>query len=41
MPAGNLAGGLVYSQIQNLKTAQNSQTKLRILVLYEKRKELG
>jgi hypothetical protein len=33
--AGNLIGGLTYSQIQNLKTAQNSQTKFRILITDE------
>jgi hypothetical protein len=36
MPAGNLIGGLVYSQIQNSKTACEYQTKLRIPFLYEK-----
>jgi hypothetical protein len=36
-----MIGGLVYSQIQNLKTAYYYQTKLRILVVYEKRKDLG
>jgi hypothetical protein len=30
--AGNLIGGITYSQIQNFKTAQNLETKLRILV---------
>jgi hypothetical protein len=40
MPADNMIGGLVYSQIQNSKTAQNYQTKLRILVVYEKREDL-
>ena len=39
--AGNLVGGLVYSQIQNLKTAYNYQTKLRNLIVYEKSEVLG
>jgi hypothetical protein len=41
MPAGKVVGGLVYSQIQNSKTAQNYQTKLRVLIVYEKREVLG
>jgi hypothetical protein len=39
-PAGNLIGGLAYSQFQNLKTALYNQTKLRILILYEKKEDL-
>ncbi len=39
--AGNLIGGLAYSQIQNLKTTYHYQTKLRILIVYEKREVLG
>jgi hypothetical protein len=31
--AGNLIGGITYSQIQNFKTAQNLETKLRILIV--------
>jgi hypothetical protein len=39
--AGNMIGGLIYSQFQNLKTALYNQTKLRILIMHEKRKVLG
>jgi hypothetical protein len=40
-PAGNQIGGLVYSQIQNLKTTYFYETKLKILIVYEKREEVG
>ncbi len=40
-PAGNQIGGLAYSQIQNLKTTYFYETKLRILIVYEKREEVG
>jgi hypothetical protein len=42
MSDGNLIDGLAYSysQIQNLKTTYY-QTKLRTLIVYEKRKVLG
>jgi hypothetical protein len=33
--AGNLIGGITYSQIQNFKTAQNLEIKLRILITDE------
>jgi hypothetical protein len=33
--AGNLIGGLTYSQIQKSKTAQNLENKLRILIADE------
>ncbi len=39
--AGNLIGGLVYSHIQNIKTTYFYETKLRILIVYEKRENLG
>jgi hypothetical protein len=39
--AGNMIGGLLYSQFQNLKTALYNQTKLRILIVYEKTEVLG
>jgi hypothetical protein len=41
MPAGNLIGGFGHSQIQNSKNATNYQTKLRILIIYEKKEVLG
>ncbi len=41
MPAGNLMGGLAYSHFQNLKTTYYYQTKLRILIVYEKKEDLG
>ncbi len=41
MAAGKVVYGLVYSQIQNSKTAENNQTKLRILTVYEKEEILG
>jgi hypothetical protein len=40
MPAGNQIGGSAHFQIQNLKTAYYYQTKLRILIVYEKREDL-
>jgi hypothetical protein len=39
--AGNMIGGLIYSQFQNLKAALYNQTKLRILIMHEKREVLG
>jgi hypothetical protein len=39
--AGNLIGGLTYSQIQNLKITENNETKLRILITDGKREDLG
>ncbi len=41
MTAGDLISGIIYSQIQNIKTTYYYQTKLRILILYEKREDLG
>jgi hypothetical protein len=40
-PAGNLIDGLVYFHIQNLKTTYFYETKLRILIVYEKREDVG
>jgi hypothetical protein len=40
MPAGNLIGGLAYSHIHNLKITYYYQTKLRILIVYEKREDI-
>jgi hypothetical protein len=39
-PAGNQIGGLFYSQIQNLKPTYFYETKLRILIVYEKREDV-
>ncbi len=39
--AGNQIGGLVYSQIQNLKPTYFYETKLRIHIVYEKREDVG
>jgi hypothetical protein len=39
--AGNQIGGLVYSHFQNLKTTYFYEAKLRILIVYEKREEVG
>jgi hypothetical protein len=41
MQAGNLVGGLAYSHFQNFETTYYYQTKLRILIVYEKREVLG
>ncbi len=40
-PAGNQIGGSAYFHFQNIKTTYYYQTKFRILIVYEKRENLG